>query len=359
MEIMMTNASQALSRPTNELPERFGRFAVFAFIFLSVIAVRFAIPSAIVADYDAYVQLADYLSFRPRNEWISFEPLSSLLLVTLRQFTGSGYKAVAIAHIMLSVAYVAFVYKAVSIRDVTWQGILLSFGLYGSALAFVLLRGTPAYLLIVFALIDAVNGRRRSALFALAAIGFHISALLAVPALLAAYLQNRSPIVARFFGGRAVVFLGAGLVLALSVASIPAFLEYTNIVIRTFSQFIGKYATYFETANDLEKGRLVGAASNNHFYYTIVVSALVLFYLTCFEPKAIALRAYVVSSYVIFVVLSLSPVVAFRQSIFWVLPLVILFPWDKYAFRGFGTFFIILASLGGFYFGVGSIIAPF
>lgn len=350
-------ASQAIT--ANNPPDRFGRYAVLVFIVLSVVAIRFAIPSAIVADYDAYVQLADYLSFRPRSEWISFEPLSSLLLVTLRQFTGSGYSAVGIAHILLSTAYVLFIYKLISVRDISWQGVLLSFGLYGSALAFVLLRGTPAYILVVFALIDAINGKRRAAIFALAAVGFHISALLAVPALLAAYLQNKNPVVARLFSGRTVVVVGAGLVAALSVASIPAFLEYTNFVIRTFSQFIGKYATYFETANDLEKGRLVGAASNNHFYYTIVVSLLVMFFLTCFDRMAIALRAYIVTSYVTFMVLSLSPVVAFRQSIFWVLPLVILFPWARYSFYGFGTLFMIVVSLAGFYFGVGSIIAPF
>ena len=337
---------------------KFTEVSTIAIIALTILVVRLTISPQNFADFDSYTILTDYLAFRPRSEWLTFEPFSSALMLTLRAITGSGFDAVIYAHWILSISFVSVISYLLLRKIISWQAAVISFGVFGALLAFVLVRAMPAYFLVFFAVLDASRGKTRSLILLLLAIGFHISAILAAPALVAVLLQNRFKNLSNIVESRFVFLFTILLVLLLLIGSLPIFLNYINTLIGIFSPVIGKYGTYFEGANALANNQSAAITSSNHLYYVISVSAFLMVFLYSNNKACLRSRSYMIVSYVIFIILSISPVVAFRQSIFWLLPAVALFRWEDFHFSGFGTTFIIIIAGTAFYFGLSSALIP-
>jgi hypothetical protein len=343
---------------TSTAANRFGKTSTLIAITVIVMAIRFSIPPQDFADFDSYVLLTDYLAFRPQSEWIRFEPFSSGLMLGFRSVLGSSYAAVSAAHWLLSCTFLLVVYQLLQRQYVAWQGVLLSFGFFGALLAFVLVRATPAYLFILFGVIETSQGRTRGLVLTALAVGFHISALLAVPAVVVLFAQNRIPAVSKFFRSRMFLSASLAIIAIMAIGSLPIFLGYINIIISTFSSVIGKYSVYFESANIVAAGGIAKDTSQNHRYYMIAVTAVVLAFVFIKNENCVRLRGYVITSFIIFIFISITPVVAFRQSIFWLIPLIIIIPWNSFRFSGFGTASIIGLSLISFYLGFPSVLEP-
>lgn len=338
--------------------ERFGKTVTFGALVATVVILRFLIRPPDFADFDSYVILTDYLAFRPQIEWMTFEPFSSGLMLLLRRLFGNSYVAVIVAHWILSASFLAFVYRMLKERSVSWQGIVLSFALLGPLLAFVLVRATPAYILILLAALDSTKGRWRTFVLALLAVGFHISAVLAFPPLVVSFLQSRVALADRVLRSRVVITALVGALLVFIVASNTILLIYINDLVSVFSSVIGKYAVYLEGANTVARGGIADATSSSHIYYAMFAAATCILFISQSDEICVRLRAFMVASFLTFFALSISPVVAFRQSIYWILPLLIYFPWAKFRFAGFGNAAIIGSSAAIFAVGFRGVLAP-
>lgn len=287
-------------------------------VFFIVLIVRFSFSPDQFADFESYVQLSDQLYSTEISQWIWLEPASNFILFFFRDITGNSLNAANLAHWYLSVVFLIGFAILCKQHVVNWQGVVLALGIYGSLLAFVTVRGTPAYILVVFATIQARGGQLRSVLTCIVAMTFHVSAILAIPAIVGCLAQQRIRICTRFFEQSFVCYL---MILLIFLSSIFLQVHLMNSITWAIGLTGGDIEKYLTYVNDIEPTK-----SNSHLVYFVALSAFVLVSLKNKNKDVIALRAYVIISYFIFSLLGFAPVTAFRQSIFWTIPMLLLIP---------------------------------
>jgi len=95
--------------------------------------------------------------------------------------------------------------------------------------------------------------------------------------------------------------------------------------------FLNKYIIY-TSAEPAQSGIAIDkSSSQSHLAYAVAVST---FTFSCFfvkSEKIVAFRPYILFSYAIFQILEVSPITAYRQSLFWLIPVALVYPWDKFA----------------------------
>ncbi len=357
----MDSEMSRLDHPANEK----GLFGGGPSKFLTLIVIAIAIgtfhvfvKSRNIADYDAYLYLTDQIYyFYGIDQWI-FEPASTAILYIARVMTGSSVVGVAAAQIFLSVLFIVF--AAITLRDEKRPAIamLVFFSFYGPLLAFVTIRATPAYFLVMLAAFQANRGRLSSLALAGAALLFHVSAVLALPPLCMALLQNRFSSMKwleRSAGGFLIVgvIVGAGVYYFLK--------ELTDVLVAVVQviPFLSKYTVYLTSliSSDISPVTAQGEASRYaHYIYLVIVSVFLAVFFVQKDDDCRKFRAYIITSYVIFLFLQFSPVSAFRQSPFWMMPAIFLFPWFRFSFGGIGTLGLILMCCGIFGMQLSSVI---
>lgn len=316
-------------------------------VFFIVLIVRFSFSPDQFADFESYVNLADQLYTTEISQWILFEPISNGILFLFRLLAGDSLNAVYLAYWYLSAVFLIGTAILCYQQGVTWQGVVLALGVYGALLAFVTVRATPAYILVALAVIQARNGQWRSILMCIIATTFHISAILSIPAIFVCVAQKRIKMCYRFFELNLVcysIFFGIFLSSTLFHNQIIAFIIW---VISSSGGAIEKYLTY---VNDVES-----AKSNNHLIYFIISSVLVLVALNK-NKGVISLRGYILTSYFLFSLLSFSPVTAFRQSLFWTIPTLLLIPWGSLFNNSFSSVLVIVVGLIFFGYGLNGVL---
>ncbi|WP_211148935.1 EpsG family protein [Fluviibacter phosphoraccumulans] len=181
---------------------------------------------------------------------------------------------------------------------------------YGLLISLVLLRAAPAYLFVFFAL--SLFSMRRfliGVLCCLGAIFFHVSAGLAALPLLLAVINNYLKIdFSQSWRLVSIVFLSSFLVFIFNAVGF----DFLGQLGGAFD--FGKYGAYFADEKD-SLGVL------HLIYFVFVVAASFAFYRNRSAYNTIESN-YILMSLVIFLSFSSSPVLVFRQSIFWI-PLVL------------------------------------
>jgi hypothetical protein len=294
------------------------------------------------ADYYAYLLLTDRLYYFPEGDLLSYEAGSNLVFLGLRWLTQSTVTAVNIAHYALGIGAGWGFWRLAGRDDVDWRGLVFAFGLFGAALAFVTIRATPAYFLMTFAALEANKGRRRAIAIALAALLFHVSAVLAIVPVIGAVLQNRVRAL-EWIGGspRAIILIGGTLIvvfLALSTFASGLLSEAIAGI-----PFLGKYVAYTSALDPtLQATGAVPTRSVAHLIYLLLVSVFTLVMLLAPDENCRRMRAYILLSYTIFIFLQFSPVTAYRQSQFWVMPAAMVLPWRWFAPAGVRSILMIV-----------------
>lgn len=283
------------------------------------------------SDYYAYLLLTDRLFFFPDGDLFGFEAASNLLLLGLRQLTLSTIASVDLAHYALGVAYAWGFWHFSGRGDVDWRGMVFAFALYGAAMAFVTIRATPAYLLVAAAALEASKGRHQGVTLVLVATLFHVSAVLALVPIVGSLMQNRLRTL-EWIGRspRAVFYAAAGLIAAFLLLSAVAAASLTTAIEAV--PFLGKYVAY-TSALDPTIRAAGGAPTRSiaHTIYLVLVSVFTLVMLIAPDEGCRRMRSYVLLSYTIFIFLQFSPITAYRQSQFWVIPAAFVLPWRWFA----------------------------
>ena len=316
------------------------------FIAVVVATIHALIAKNQFSDYDAYLYYLDQLTFFRTPEWFAFEPLAKMALMGLYSITRNTERAIDAAHYLISAVYLLGMLFVFPPREANWRGLLASFALFGPQLAFVTVRATPAYFIACIAVLQAIRGQPRAFAFILLAIMFHISATLALVPILALFAQSRFP--ALRWLQRPANVLKALIGLALTLAIFGGFIFEAVYALFNAVPFLGKYLVFtvgFSDAGGV--GNLVQQFAIGHFVLLAFITVLVLAFVLVGDAYTQRVSIFVITSYVLYVFtfLGFSPIAAFRQTPFWMIPAFSIFPWHRVGLRGAGNVLFLGGTL--------------
>lgn len=284
-----------------------------------------------VSDYDSYVFLIDRIYYFYDPSQIYYEPASTFLLYMSRIISGDTISAVSVARYFTTFILIFSVFILGKYRNVSTTSLVLIIAAFGPLLAFVTIRATPAYVLIALAALDANEGRRRAIVWAILALQFHVSAILAMPAIMISLIQNRTHLLSfieRSLNGVIAFLALIGLIIFFFGQS------FSDLLLQSVGQ-IGFLLKYIAYVGVLDKSNVIVAVNNGssqtyHQIYLFISAALLGFILYSKNINCIKFRSYAIVSFGIFLFMQFSPVTAFRFSLFWIIPAFLLIPWNQY-----------------------------
>lgn len=271
-------------------------------------------PPALFADYTAYVLMADGLRDSGYGDLPVPEFASRALLKALTDLTRSPEVAVtAMAGIVLASSLLVLTVLCVRYAPRP-SNLALALALF-APLFFVVLRGSPAYLLIAWMLLRGREDRTALALIALGVL-FHLSTLLVVPALLSYKLLER---VLRADPGRCVRAYAAVVVLGIAARLLSGgFLGQASAM---FALLTG--GTGFEILQTYLDEDAIQRGIAHDVYFVFVIAFGAFLFWTERRSQSIRRRALFVAFFFVYALLEISPVVAFRFTPFFMIPAVI------------------------------------
>lgn len=312
-------------------------YAALCLIAVTIVVTAVFTKTSRFADYDTYTFYIDNLVHFPSWDWLKLEPLSNIYLWICYWLSLDVLSTNDLAHTILLISFPLLLWVSFRPAATPWPALLAILGLFGPLLAFVTLRATPAYLIATWAVYEASAQRRRAFLLIVFALGFHFSAIMAIPPLLMLYFRDRLPKWARFERPGMLLLLGATTIAAVFTFAntlAGAALSYLENI-----PFLSKYVVYSASYNEKLQTSL------NHYIFLGISSTFLIAYLLMAKEEARRLNIYIVSSYLVYVGLFLaaSPVAAFRQTPFWILPMIGTFPWHRLAIKGPVALLFLLA----------------
>lgn len=334
-----------------------GYVGVAYFIAISSVAFYYFAKQEYIADYDSYLSIIDRTYYFYDFSQIYYEPASTVILYLSRIIAGSSVEAVMLARVFTTFVLIFSIYYFGKYRKVPTTALVATVALFGPLLAFVTIRATPAYMLIALAAIDANHGRRRSIIWAVLAVQFHISAILAVPPIVLNLIQNRTKIFN--FLERSV----KGIIISLVLVGI-LFIVFGSALSDALVQSVGqvgfliKYVAYVGVLDSTNAPAAV-ANSDSRLYHQLYLAFTTLFFGILLISKSlncIRFRTYLISSFAIYIFMQFSPVTAFRYSLYWVIPGLFLFPWYQYVRGEFLRMLALIVCLGIFVLQINSVI---
>lgn len=300
-----------------------------------LIAVTFP-PSAFV-DYSAYVDLADHF----RDMGFADLPMAEFFSRALiKLFTGvmgdteSGVNVMAglvFTGTLVGLGLLCFRYAKAPVN------IALVVSLYGTLLAFVTLRASFACLLISILILRGPKYDWKSAAIFVVAAGFHISSLLVIPAL-ALYEVFRRIVAGD--GRRCVLTYGIVVTLALFWRFMGK--TFLDNITYLFTIFLG--ATSFDRLDYyLNPENVRQGLAHDLFFAGIIAFGFFLFWI---DRGSLLMRKRLlfVAFFSIFALLEVNPVMAFRFSPFFMVPLLIEIDFKKQVLTSGNLPFVILGS---------------
>jgi len=289
---------------------------------LSIIFVEIFTDPDKYADIDSYILYLDQLVHFPPDTLLVFEPLSNLYLLTLHWFFRSVETSIDAAHYLLGLIFVVSLTRVFPRQDTAWQSILFVFAVLGPLLAFVTLRATPAYFLVAVSVHYANERKPKAFAFFIIATLFHISAMLAFVPLLALYFRDRLP--GALITQNPKAMLGAIVLLGILIGLLPQISNSFSASLQSIP-ILSKFTAY------TDQGNIASVNSLNHYIFLAVIVSLCLSYIALSLPEDRTMYIYVILSLLIYLVLfvATSPVAAFRQAPFWLIPMIAVFPWRR------------------------------
>lgn len=297
--------------------------AAAAFLCLVSVGLLVLTTPSTFADFATYEVIIEELRAASVSDIVTVEPFSRLFLYFCSTLNNNSAAAASVAHYAnAAVSIVVLAFLALRYAP-SWRNVLLLGALYSPLLVFVTIRATPAYLLVATAYLIRDRQPRKALAAAVLAVGFHMSAALAlVPLLLTS--KNRTSRISRgrerhwldvwivVAGGLLYVVVGG---LTVNLSRLSGFLEGQSA--------LAKYVAYVNAVDE--------AHSVMHLVYFVMTLGLMTVFLICRGQFCARDVRYMTLSFFIYSVLTVSPVAAFRESIFWMMPLVLVMPLHRYA----------------------------
>lgn len=305
---------------------RIAYWAVYILLAATVLLVNVFTDPSRFADFDTYVYYLDALVHYPPPNWMYFEVFSNVYLLGSHWLTRSVLTAVVLAHYVLGIIFLLALPVVYPPRRASWPTLLFTFAILGSLLAFVTLRATPAYFLVAISVRHAVDRRPTAWLFLAAASCFHISALLAAPPLALLYFERNLPKLLRSEQSRRY-YLSLAIAMIGVAALLPQMSDSLSGLIKSIP-VLSKYDVYTE-ASETTVTRV------GHYIFLAFVVLLTAAFMTVQRDASRKLNIFVLVSFALYVLMFFvaSPVAAFRQTPFWIMPLISALPWDRLGVR--------------------------
>jgi EpsG family len=318
-----------------------GKAILLTFVTAAIFVVNLFIHPNRFADYDSYIQYTDYIYNYAVLDQTYFEALSSLMLFSFRDFTGNTEQAVNISHNVLGLVFLLFNYFLIRNDKINWQGYIVFIALYGSLMAFVTFRATPAYLLVTIAFFNAIEGKKRSYLYIAISSLFHVSAIIVILFCESKFDFIKKISINKYF----IVFIVLLFSLIYYIYGNLLLLKIIDIL--SSVPFLGKYIAY-STQIDVVSGVIVNNGQDRFFHviYAISVSLFVIAIISSNNENCIRIRNAVLIGYLMFIFMQFSPTSAFRQSIFWMTPALLVYPWSKLHFKQYGVIPFVVLCVG-------------
>lgn len=317
-------------------------------IVATLIIVDLLLAPSRFSDYDTYLFYLDGIWYFPDGTSLWVEPLSRLFLLGARAATTTSDGAVALAHYALAAIFAGGLALLAPPKRGNWQAALVAFAITGPLLALVTVRATPAYLLVALAVIQADRRPSRSALLMGLALLFHVSAALAVGPWLLLLLRRHLPVAVR--AERPGPLVAAGIIAAI------AFYYFGQLAVSVMLSAVdafpalSKYVAY--SAEYGPQTKIAQEISISHYIFLTFAVSYTGAFLVFRTPESVRFNLYVIASFLIYITLffALSPVAAFRQACFYLLPMTVLFPWRRVGVVAPLAPLFMLATLGFFTF---------
>jgi hypothetical protein len=322
-----------------------GYWATLAGIAIIIVAAWSMTRAAYYADFDTYVLYLDQLVHFPPANWWFFEVFSNLQLMAIHGFIQSVFPSVIVAHYLLGIQFLILLALTYRPSNAPWQSSVFLFALLGSLLAFVTLRATPAYFLVAIAVQQAREHKPRAWLFFLAALMFHASSALALGPMILLYFVDRLP--TRLQMRRPLVpFVGAVAVLGVVGLMAPQISDNLTSTLESVS-YLSKYVAYTKSEQPADS-----VTSINHYIFLVFITFFLSYYLFLTRKRYDKANSYYIVSYIMYAAIFFvaTPVAAFRQTPFWLIPLIGSFPWREAGLVGPVNALFVAASAGVFYF---------
>lgn len=317
------------------------------------LTLRIALPAESFADFLTYVEVAQDIAGSTFQSLWPLEPLSRGTLLFAERTLGSAETAALVAHWINSGVFLVGLALVTARYKNDWHGLLVVWGLYGALLGFVTLRATPAYFLVAYAVTRLINKPTQGALVITVAAGFHASALLMFIPWLFSTLTTKTTILARADGdtlGR-VCFVLAGIACYLMVSGGIQSAELL-VTLLSSNDATAKFSTYAEFAAAGENLQSLG-----HRAYFVLLTAIALVGALSKHAETRRIWPFVASAYVMTALAAASPVVSFRLSLFWTIPLLLSFPWSHWMVSSIRSAGVTVASLSLYIAGLLGVLA--
>lgn len=317
-------------------------WATYSGIVMAIIGFGLFTNPTRYADFDTYVYYLDALVHFPPDSWMYFEVFSNIYLLSAYWITQSVLSAVVLAHYGLAVIFIVLMAVAFPPRRSSWPVLLLMFAILGPLLAFVTMRATPAYFLVAIAVHFAIDRRPAAWILLLAASLFHISSLLALLPMTLLYFERNLPRLMRSDRSRRY-YLGVIAAIVLIAVLLPELSNSLTGLVQAIP-VISKYDAYTTIVS--------GQTQIGHYLFLAFVSVLTVAFLAVRDRASNRLNVYVLTSFALYVVMffSASPVAAFRQTPFWIMPMIAVLPLEKLGVNRVVAPIFILACAGLFVF---------
>lgn len=322
--------------------QRLAYFTTYGAIAMVVLIVNVFTDPARYADLDAYVYYLDTLVHFPPDSWLYFEVFSNIFLLTSYWLTLSVFSGVILAHYLIGIIFVLAMPAAFPLRRSPWPALLFMFAILGPLLAFVTMRATPAYFLVAVAVRHAMERRWTAWILLAAATLFHISSLLAFVPMALLYFEHMLPDFmrrnhsSRYYLFGTIIIMAFGAILPQVSSSVAGAIQSIPV--------ISKYEVY---ANVSENQTQIG-----HYIFLLFAFGLTLAFMISARNEAHRLKIYIISSFLLYVVMffSASPIAAFRQAAFWIIPMIAMLPWERVGINKITTPLFVVACAGLFVF---------
>lgn len=303
---------------------------IVVLLFSATLYMKLNYSSSDIADYEAYAQYTEIYWRGWDKGWLTSEPLGWGMLIALRSFTNSTDQAITLAHWMLIVfVFGAFLTAAIFYR-VKWQGVLISVAMFGPLLSMVTIRATPAYLLCISAALIVSKRPRVGVMMVAVAAAFHNTALLALGPVILIILQRKMFNETILNNNKFMLFCFYTIAAIFALFFRETVFSLTEQAIYFFPAPVEKYLIYILAGGgDFGSNRLYNEISVFNTLFFSGVAILLIAYLIMIGEEQKPYYLFILASFVIFTFCSLNPVVSYRQSIFWVIPALLTFPWEK------------------------------
>lgn len=300
-------------------------------IFSILLCVRVLIPPSNFADYFSYESIiSNSPSFFDNSlyEWLSYSTFS--MMGSLKILGVDPVYWTYIYHFLFTVVLFFWLFKA---SNGTISGFVLGIALCAPLFSFVILRAGPAYLMIGLSVFYfAKRMKKTSAILALIAILYHISAIL--PAVVILFLNIAGFQLMKFSN---LIFK---ISMAFAIFQIVNFWLGLNLMPSGIIELISGY-------EQIQKYTVYAKVPADASVYHVVYFALCSLTMALTKVKNKHINEYLLLYfYIIFGVcgiLMISPVASFRMSIYYLLPLVLIFPWHS-ILNGIIRYAIIVVS---------------